>query len=381
VTPSDPPSAPRKPPSLAEVAAKAGVSKATASLVLNRRAGPSASTRKRVIAAADTLGFKPNPLVTAFQAHVRSGRAVRYEANIGWLNDYPERTFWRHTPWWDGYFVGARRRAEALGFFLEELHLSDYSDEGDPRRALRRLARVLRNRGIRGLLLPWLRHPVISEEAWEDLAVAMIGRNTLPGAQSVGPSDPPFFHHVSPDVFHNFRLAWSRLAGLGRRRIGLVLSRENETLGDQQQRACLLVIQDSCPLAERVCPLFLPADTPMSTDAGPLADWLAAERPDAVLLYNDGLRVALQRSFGNRILGVQLNRIAQHARAVGVDNRHAEIGSAAIDLVAAQINRNERGRPPTPHEVLIKGCWVAPPESGSGGTRATAARPRGSPPR
>ena len=47
-------------PTLLEVARHAGVSRATASLVIRDAAGPSAKSRERVLAAAAELGYTPD---------------------------------------------------------------------------------------------------------------------------------------------------------------------------------------------------------------------------------------------------------------------------------------------------------------------------------
>lgn len=51
---------PTKQPTLDDVAAAAGVSRAAASRALNRRAGVTIEVRERVVAAADALGYRPN---------------------------------------------------------------------------------------------------------------------------------------------------------------------------------------------------------------------------------------------------------------------------------------------------------------------------------
>lgn len=52
---------------LADVAREAGVSIATASYVMNERAGVGVSTRKRVLRVADDLGFRPNRLASGLR--------------------------------------------------------------------------------------------------------------------------------------------------------------------------------------------------------------------------------------------------------------------------------------------------------------------------
>jgi len=69
-----PKSAQVRPPSIADVAAKASVSKATVSLVLNRKSKEMAiseTTRRRVLEAARQIDYRP-PVPRVYQRHVRS---------------------------------------------------------------------------------------------------------------------------------------------------------------------------------------------------------------------------------------------------------------------------------------------------------------------
>jgi hypothetical protein len=45
----------------------------------------------------------------------------------------------------------------------------------------------------------------------------------------------------------------------------------------------------------------------------------------------------------------------------GIDQRPAEIGAAAVDIVVGQLNRNELGLPARPRSVTQDGDWVAGP--------------------
>src|SRR5262249_31317388 len=63
-----------KPPSIADVAARANVSKATVSLVLNRKSREMAIseiTRRRVLEAARQIDYRP-PVPRVYQRHVRN---------------------------------------------------------------------------------------------------------------------------------------------------------------------------------------------------------------------------------------------------------------------------------------------------------------------
>ena len=53
---------PRRPPTIIDVANAAGVGRSTASRVMNGQAGVKAATREKVLEAAESLGYSPNPL-------------------------------------------------------------------------------------------------------------------------------------------------------------------------------------------------------------------------------------------------------------------------------------------------------------------------------
>jgi LacI family transcriptional regulator len=74
---------PNRLPTMSDVAALAGVSRATVSFVINKRAGQTISeqTRHRVLAAVESLGYRPN----------RSARNLRAQrtATLGYVNHEP----------------------------------------------------------------------------------------------------------------------------------------------------------------------------------------------------------------------------------------------------------------------------------------------------
>jgi DNA-binding LacI/PurR family transcriptional regulator len=73
-----------KRPTLADIASRAGVTKAAVSFALNGQPGVSAETRARVLAIAQDLGFQPNSAARALS----DGRAGAF----GFVFDFPART-------------------------------------------------------------------------------------------------------------------------------------------------------------------------------------------------------------------------------------------------------------------------------------------------
>ncbi|WP_328321922.1 LacI family transcriptional regulator [Kribbella sp. NBC_00382] len=105
-------------PTIADVARVAGVSRATASRVINNEPGASLPLRERVRAAVSELGYQPNETARA----LATGRqraidviAVSYGAGIGWLGTHPyfSRVLAGMMPVLEG--VNAQLRLHAIG--------------------------------------------------------------------------------------------------------------------------------------------------------------------------------------------------------------------------------------------------------------------------
>jgi LacI family transcriptional regulator len=69
-----------------EIAAAAGVSAMTVSLALRGSREVSAATRKRIRALAESMGYRPNPMVSALMQQVAGGaREQAQELGFGLL--------------------------------------------------------------------------------------------------------------------------------------------------------------------------------------------------------------------------------------------------------------------------------------------------------
>ena len=73
-----------KRPTIADIARRAGVTKAAVSFALNGQPGVSAATRERILAIADEIGFQPSSAARALS----DGRAGAF----GLIIDRPART-------------------------------------------------------------------------------------------------------------------------------------------------------------------------------------------------------------------------------------------------------------------------------------------------
>lgn len=181
---------PRRAATLADVAELAGVTVGTASKAMNNRGSLRAETRQRVMAAAEQLGFSPNPLAQGLLA----GRSW----TVGLITTDSIGRF--SIP----VLLGAE---DALG--PEQMSVLLCDSRGDAIREAHYL-RTLMARRIDGIIVTGRR---------TDPRPPLPGNPDVPTVYALGPSSDPDDTSVVPDEHGGARLAIRHLAESGRRRI------------------------------------------------------------------------------------------------------------------------------------------------------------------
>jgi DNA-binding LacI/PurR family transcriptional regulator len=325
---------------MGDVAERAGVSRPTVSRALRGDPRLFRSTIERVQAAAAELGYRPNPWVSALMAQVRARRrpgpaaALAYVVVLGPGGSTPG----------DGAFAGgARERAGELGYRFEVFGLRP-----SPQRT-RRLERALRSRSIRGIVLAPLPEPGPAPGLdWSRYAAAAIGFS----------ASTPDFHRAVNDQFGTMLLALDRLRGLGRRRIGLALSGDADVRTRHAWSAAYAWFQRSLPRARCIPPLL-----PRRIAAANVLRWTRRYRPDAIMGVDWGMLAWLRSRGIETPRDIAYAQLDWHPRCgcAGVRQNGDAVGAAAVELVAAQLEQNERGVPARPRTVLVRGDWIDGP--------------------
>lgn len=326
-----------------DVAAHAAVSPATVSLVLRRSPLISAETRARVMEAARTLGYRPNPYVQSLMRTRRRRGSAALGPVIAFVTAHPTRDGWRRdpTPVFRQMFEGARARAEECGYRLEEFWLRERG------MSPHRFCTMLRVRGIHGLVLAPLpeANAALALE-WSDFATVALGFTlTHPGV-----------HRVSNDHFHSLITAFAECRRLGYERIGLALS---ETVNEKVQRrwlAAYLVAQFQSADIPRLQPLVATALTEPAFRA-----WFEAERPEVIVAPAPQQLMQWLSAWGLRIpadVGIaSLSAPAIGDRLTGICQNGEQLGRRSIDLLVTALERNELGLPALPDVLLVDGNW------------------------
>jgi LacI family transcriptional regulator len=329
---------PEKPLTIRELAARLRVSAMTVSRALRNAPGVSAATRGLVLDAAAARGYRPDPALAVLNAYRNRSRHLHPRETVAFLTKFSTADAWRSVGTFQRYFAGAQTRAAELGYGLEHFWL------GDPQLTDRRASQILHSRGIRGLIVGPLQHGGATLQLdWPLFTVVAVGRSLR----------TPAIATVSTNHFQSVELAWDVAWERGYRRIGLVLTREEEvrTLGRIHASQLL---QQQRPDATAIPTLITPDFAP-----GPLAAWARRHQPDLVLGCNhhhfEVLLEALGRA-GRRTKFLLLNANPR-SNFAGIDQAHDKVGEHAMSVLHEKLIHRDVGIPARRELTLINGAW------------------------
>jgi DNA-binding LacI/PurR family transcriptional regulator len=333
---------------MADVAAKLGVSKIAVSMALRDHHRISIARRREIKRVAREMGFVPDPFLSALAAHRRQRVTTKEHGSVAWINHWKDPKRLRQYKEFEMYWRGASEAALKFGYRLDEIR---WDLDCSPKR----LEKILLARGIEGVLIPPHRELVDWEDFdWSKFAVVRFGMSV--------PS--PDSNLVTSDGFRATVMAISKIHEYGYRRIGVTVNDEyNRRIGGNLLSG-LFYAQKLLALKPVLPPFltFLKSRTAeeLSRQKAVLSIWLKQQKPDA-LLISDIEVPGLILDLGYRIpqdiavAGTTVQDIP------GVDagvNQHAEaIGRTAVEMLLKQMNVNERGEPRYPSRILVEGRW------------------------
>src|SRR5690349_10454360 len=184
-------------PTISDVAARAGVSKAAVSFALNGRPGVSQDTRERILRVAEELGFTPNSTARAL--------SFRRSGNLGLVMARSHDTL-GSDPFFPAFIAGVESAVAASGIFLLVRLVADEQAESD---AYRELARTGRVDGV-----------FVTDLRVVDPRPALLDELGLPAVTLNRPAEPTTATAVCVDDGPAVREAVRHLIELGHRRIG-----------------------------------------------------------------------------------------------------------------------------------------------------------------
>jgi len=323
-----------------DIAAQAGVHFTTVSLALRNHPRLPLATRRKIQKIAARLGYRPDPMVTALNAYRSSSKPAKYQATIGWINNWPVQNELLSIPEFHEYFKGARSRTDELGYLLEEFWMHEPGLSGES------LGRILRARNITALLIapqPFAATPL--KLNYQELSAVAFGYSLKPS----------LLHVVTSHHFHSMNLIMERLVSYGYRRPGLIYP---AAWDEKAENSC----QGGMALAWRRWPELEPVNPLLKTEVSDadIQSWMQAERPDSVISYNpmaDRLQTLGYR-FPKDLGFVSLDLKHNETFLSGTHQNDALIGRTAVDLLVAMLHRGERGVPKTAIRTLVESIWL-----------------------
>jgi LacI family transcriptional regulator len=329
------------PPTIREIAEKMGYSTATVSMALRNRPKIPAATRKKIQEAASSMGYHLDPHLSRLMTYMRGRRHTNSTYNVAWIHCSDAPDSFHHNPECVGLIQGARTKAKKLGLFIDEIWVPIKSVQ-----ARVDFTRLLLARGIQGILIapPWV---VDADQVvdWSKFSTVMLADSSY----------PPFVNRVSPDYFADMSTAMSEALKLGYKRPGYCRTEFFDLVSVGRYTGAFFLAQDALPPENRV-----PSPAVAGLGAHYFSSWLKEQRPD-VLITPERETLMRVRSFGLRVpedIGIiHLNLKADVGDWSGIDQRHHLLGSAAIDMLSAHINRGELGIPEQKKEMLLEGIW------------------------
>ena len=336
----------KRPPTIRQIAAAAGLSKSTVSAALRNHPDIAGHTKERVHRIAGDLGYKRDDRVAELMGYLSQRRRNPAPTPLVWLNDEEEPDAWQRFPWYRDVYAGALERAEQLGYKLDQLWCRE---EG---MRPKRIEQILKSRGIRGTLL-------IRPNAKSQLLE--LSMDACACAQVLCDPWNQKHHAAVPDGFHNMHLALRHVKVLGYARPGLIEQDiiRFDTHG-AYRAAYLAAVEQEPSFSASLPPLVYKWGHPSAEKE--VSAWMKRHRPDVLICHDNHVTRYLENA-GFRVpedvAVVHLNLADDVEGWSGIDPRHREIGAASVDLVVSQIQSNETGAVVSPYTIMVKGAWVA----------------------
>lgn len=338
-----------------EIGKVLGISQSAVSLALRGHRSISAEMRKKVHDTARSMGYHPNAYLTVLMSNIRNGRETTDKGVIGLLIEARSQEEWCQVETWQSFHQGAARRGRELGFRIDSFFLKQ------PRTNSSKIDSVLRARGIKGIIIvpPYSKACRIKLN-WDQYAAIAVGYAW----------NEQRLNRVAYDNLHNFTEAFNQLRQMGYKRIGTVLD-EKFICGNRhgiKWYTAYLDCRDSTPEKQQipVCIMNTPSAGEFLTETADRAlkdefrKWFLKWKPDAVITLVGEQKLWLE-DMGCRIpedVGLACLALPEGSGFSGIDENNTVVGAAAVELVAAQIARNEFGLPDQAKTTMIEGRWV-----------------------
>ena len=331
-------------PTVRSLARALNLSHTTVSDALRGKGRVDPATVARVLKAAKEAGYRRNPLAAAVMSELRRSRGGTFRGVLAAVDIVEPQRSDPHGVFHRELVEGGRERAAELGFKVE-VFIVDKTNL-----TVSRLDGILQSRGIHGVLvLPSWYAPDWSGLDWTQYA----------GVYTDYVIERPALHCVCCNHYRSTMSLIARLIERGYRRPGLYVEIGRDQRTQHRFSAAFRSSQETCAGLEIVPPLIV-----AGRDRAEFEAWFRRHKPDVVLSHFTeiiewmeacGARVPQTHGFAS------LNLLYKTRPCAGLDQQPRELGARAVEMLIAQLQRNERGVPAWPTTTTIPARWVEGP--------------------
>lgn len=309
--------------SMNDVAKACGVSKNTVSLALRDSPSISPKTKSKILKAAKNLGYEKNMTFSKFMSEIKKHGANKYRETIALINANKNPNAFKEHPTIPCYVEGIRKAAKREGFAINEFWLYDKDLNG------RKLARIMKQRGIRGGVITGLMDtnllPQSYKEVWSSFKFVITGVRTY----------NPTLNFTIADHFLIAYKATLKALEYGYDRPALVLERRIDDLIEGRFTGGFLRAQLQMPKENRIEPFFDVKEA--NEDIEVFKKWFKKNKPNAIIcLYNsvekwvDDMGLKVPQDLGL----IQLERRTHQGKWAGMNQRNDIAGEEAIERLS-----------------------------------------------
>jgi len=321
------------------------ISRTTVSDALRGSPRVKPDTAKRILEAANAVGYKPNPLAGALMSEIRRSQSKAFRGGLAAVdleeNDRPNSGKRYH----EALVEGAKKRASELGYKLQPFLVSEKGIQ------VSRLDAILQSRGIQGVLL---------QPSWRDPDLSKLNWTRYAGIYTDYIIEHPALHAVCCDHFRSLLDALNRLKRMGYKRPGIFLQSQQDDRLQNRWKAAFLTFQSNNPKDFHV-----PALVTDQVSKTHFKAWFKKYKPDIVIGHY-AVAIDWIKEFNLSVpedvgfFCLNITQVETHICA-GLDLQPRLIGARAAELLIAQLQRNERGIPDKASTTMIGAKWIDGP--------------------
>lgn len=190
---------------LKDIAAHCGVSVAAVSYALRDNPRIPAATRLAIRKAADELGYRPDPFLSALVSYRSNVKEARVQGEVAVL--YPCEKMSPHSRLFRFHRESFGRRMADHGYSVSDFYLDTLGYSA------KRLRQILLARNIRGIVLGWgFESQTLADFPWQEFVVVSTERVIV----------HPSIDRISMNHFRAVRDVMEKILNKGHRRIGLI---------------------------------------------------------------------------------------------------------------------------------------------------------------